>query len=1256
MELQSGFLFHNRYMLVAPLGSGASAQVWKAMDTRANNLIVALKIFSESTGMDSYGFQNFQKEFTTVFNMKQSNLLPPTGYDVCDGMPYLVMQYCENGSCTSMAGRVDNNDVIKFMHDVAAGLEYLHDHNIIHQDIKPDNILLDDNCNFLVTDFGISVSTAAGLADSAGMSGGTRAYMGPERFSGTTVPASDIWSLGATVVELITGNPPYGEHGGLLQAQGEPLPQLPNTLPPEVKSMILSCLNEDPDRRIKANEIREKIELYWETGSWKKHSQRNTMIIGAAAIVGVLLLIGAFVWDYNRLKVRYYKDYVEMWGVPEGVGRVMPWTASHRERMYRFESRRGKVIRVANVNSKDKVITDGESERNERPTDQIISYNSNGKVSRIKVLDAHGKVLYVKAFNENLTTMTFQYDDQHNTERAIGANTVGYERSLEDPNAKKSRISRWLIEYDDDGHATTIRYASFDNSYVGDDNKIFGRKLTYDDEGRVTEIHYIGKDGNPKPTKWGLGIKKFYYDSDDNWVKAVYLTVDGKPSYDDTDGVSIYEMEYDKYGNLVKAMNEDGDGKPMVPKKTGIAGVQDEFDDNGFLVKRTFLGIDMQPAYDSLYGCAGFKFKNDENGFATEIVAFDPAGNPCDRRTGVCKRVDVNDAYGYPLESWNYNKSGDLCLDDGDIAGAKFKYDSVGNQIEAVYYGTDKKPTLNKQGEAGVRSKYDDRNLLTEMVTLGKDLKPAYDNEHICMLKIEYDKRGNMIRRAYYDATGTKLVLSNSNYAGINDSYDENGNLLVEEYFGTDNKLCESTDGYARMENKYDSRGYLISDRYYNKSGALTNYNGSAGSDYTCDDRGNIIVDKPVSTSGGLAPGAYEMHYKYDQFDNLIESSYFRGGAVAGPQGYHKAVDTYNSMNLIIEEAYYNTSGGRCASTKTKYAIIKNEYDNRRNRTKATCYDANFKLTCCDEHWAISTYEYDVFGNVIKQCFFGADGKPTDPKVMAPVGIASYDKHNNMVYVAAQDGHGNYIPNPNVGWAIARYTYDNRDNMTSEAYFDQNEKPTKGGDNECHKTTHKFDTAGNEIEKAYFGNDEKPTQVSGVHMEKSVYNAHNKLVERTLYNNAGKPADCDGGWQKVTQTEVNGIPDKRKYFSASGKLLATQTWNRAKGDWNDPVGTGAPASYNVQTNSWRDNVAQANRECPVKVADGVYIQGVYNSGNSVSVRVKLSEMSEDDLTSDQVSGLHEFAGELRQYLRKALQLPSNVSLSVVIVDKYGYAI
>ena len=753
-----------------------------------------------------------------------------------------------------------------------------------------------------------------------------------------------------------------------------------------------------------------------------------------------------------------------------------------------------------------------------------------------------------------------------------------------------------------------------------------------------------------------MGIKKFYYDDNDNWIRAEYYTVDEQPAYDDADGVSIFEMEYNDVGNVVTFYHKDGNGELMLPKKNGVAGGTTEYDDNGFIVKQTCLGTDKTPIFVSTTGYAGYTAKCDKNGFFNEQEFFDPDGNVCETSQGFSKLVMINDNHGNLLEVWQYDINGDLCLDPTGKAGTTWKYDSIGNMIEEIYYDVDKRPALNGQGIAGFRSKYDDRNLLTELLFLDESMNPTFDNNHICNIHNEYDKRGNVTKIAFYDADGTKLVHSNEDVAGWNFIYDDLGNEIERSFFNSNNALCEVVGGYAKKTLAYDKNGHKEAERFYNIQGKLTTVNGIAGTDFVCDERGNKVIEKPISTNGTLAAGRVETHYKYDKFDNCIEECYYSNEKAANCQnGYHTVKRSFNSRNQVIEESYYNNNSQLTLTTNEGIAKLKNEFDNRGLRVRCFYYGTDSKPIIGKEGWASSIYEYDAFGNIIKQCFFGIDGKPTDPKRMVPVGICTYDKHNNMVYIAAQDGNGHFIINPNTGWAISRMEYDNRSKMLSQSFFDENDKPMKGS-NGCHKTTYKYNGNGNKTEEAHFGTDGKPASVNGVHLEKYTYDEKGNMTIYALYSQSGKPVNCDAGFHKVVVSYNNGVPVSRKYYAQSGSLLATQSYNRAKAEWNALQGTGSVSSYSVSSSDWKDMVRKANSECPVKVADGVYVQSISYTNGNVIITIKLAEISKYAIDDQKKNEMKEVSSKLKSYLKEELSLPSQVSVVVNFVDKANRSI
>lgn len=268
MWLQENLLFADRYQLIRLLGRGGFSEVWLAED-RMTGLKVAIKVYAPGTGLDSDGINIFSKELSLVYNLHHTNLLKPQHFDQCDNRPYLVLPYCEQGSALKLVDHMSEEEAWHFLRDVAAGLEYLHtlEPPVIHQDIKPDNVLKDSTGTFMITDFGISTkirSTLRKSVNQAENSGGTMAYMGPERFSKhpLAIMASDVWALGATLFELLTGDTPFGDLGGVLQQKGAEIPEITGDYSPELKRVIEACLAKEPWDRPTAHTLREYAETY----------------------------------------------------------------------------------------------------------------------------------------------------------------------------------------------------------------------------------------------------------------------------------------------------------------------------------------------------------------------------------------------------------------------------------------------------------------------------------------------------------------------------------------------------------------------------------------------------------------------------------------------------------------------------------------------------------------------------------------------------------------------------------------------------------------------------------------------------------------------------------------------------------------------------------------------------------------------------------------------------------------------------------
>ena len=258
-------LFDGRYEKEKLLGQGAFSEVWKVKDSQTG-VALALKIYNPSMGMDEDGIEMLTHEFALMVNASHKNLLRPLFYASCDNHPYLILPFCQRGNIGNMVGNMSEEEAWKLIRDASSALAYLHAMNppILHQDIKPANILLSDNGDNMLTDFGVSTQARQSLSrvsnqDMTLLSAGTISYMAPERFSRNNLPimANDIYSLGSTVFEMLSGDLPFGNDGGLLQKKGAEIPEVPGDFSPMLKKVLDLCLQEEPWKRPTAAQLEE---------------------------------------------------------------------------------------------------------------------------------------------------------------------------------------------------------------------------------------------------------------------------------------------------------------------------------------------------------------------------------------------------------------------------------------------------------------------------------------------------------------------------------------------------------------------------------------------------------------------------------------------------------------------------------------------------------------------------------------------------------------------------------------------------------------------------------------------------------------------------------------------------------------------------------------------------------------------------------------------------------------------------------------
>jgi serine/threonine protein kinase len=262
----------NRYRIVHRLGSGGMAHVYYAEHVQLGRPLV-IKVLHAHLAREQEMRERFRREAEAAASLIHPHICAIIDYGSSDEVVYLVMPHLSGGS---LADRLVRDRIVPPLVaasatvQVACALDYAHRRGVVHRDIKPDNILFDDDGYALVTDFGIATARRHGRLTGTGRAMGTPHYMSPEQAMGRLVDGrSDLYALGVMLYEMLLGFPPFDGADsysvGYKHVHEQPVPPdvVDSRTPATLAAIIMRCLAKTPDERFqRGNDVADALIAY----------------------------------------------------------------------------------------------------------------------------------------------------------------------------------------------------------------------------------------------------------------------------------------------------------------------------------------------------------------------------------------------------------------------------------------------------------------------------------------------------------------------------------------------------------------------------------------------------------------------------------------------------------------------------------------------------------------------------------------------------------------------------------------------------------------------------------------------------------------------------------------------------------------------------------------------------------------------------------------------------------------------------------
>lgn len=853
-------------------------------------------------------------------------------------------------------------------------------------------------------------------------------------------------------------------------------------------------------------------------------SIKRTRLVRAAAfsvfcLMTILFAGWLYWWDWNREKIVYYKDYVDKFGVPQGLYEIDKAQIKGRGQTYRMHyqgydkllwERKPILHKMFCVNSFDRII----EEKRDLPlhpktAGQIFFYDENNKLKEVHYVKPNGfETVMVSYLGEKLDYAVATHrghDGRWGTARSI-MNIIGQHSPLE--------IWRYNINRNKDGYITAVVHQSNNRGGVAvDRNGIVEYKYTLDDLGRVVSQY-----------------KKYLRSTDEDVENKCIFEysakgdIESKSSFHDEKEISVEEYEYDDYGNLTFVRR---------------VGANRDLKDGVWSMKRI--------GYDSFGEWIKVEYFNKDGELTNSGVAF------------ICRKVSYDAGRIAIAEEERFAANGDKIKDKEGVFKVITKY-NINHQIAEVRQYDDVGNLLPNSA----RYNYDsfERNCETSCIDDNGDLRLSLENGYAKFVSEYTMLPSNCLKKTfcYFDEKGNGVVPKNIVRSPQEVMIcDEFGRVVSIELFGLKGEKIIGGTGFHKVRFSYDPNGWLTGIAYFdeNNNPNLATGFGAVEEEISkmvmvVDPAGRILKTSYYGLDGlmNLQAGYAIVEHKYDQDGREIECKLFdKNGAPVDPVGgaNHRSEYEYDSKGVKTKGVFTSVNGEKTIE----------EYDNKGLLKKRSFLKANGELMRDDNGVAVTEYWYDEKGREIKRLFTGDDGKRTLSAELIGGWLSSYDEKGNLCRKSLIGLKDELKCNIN-RVAIVDFAYDDCNNVIEQTFYNAHTNLVCSRDGDVAGFRWKYDSYGNKIEAYKIdANGKIIKDENGVSIISYVYNAKKQCVERRFLNTLRiriNSKEGVGGW--LSEYDERGNEVKRRWIDENDKpcsVNGSYGWVKKYDSWNRVV-------------------------------------------------------------------------------------------------------